>query len=702
MSGGSRGIGSEAALALGESLGLRLVLLGRSAPDTSQVTSTLKAARLRGIDARYLSVDVCDYESLANALASLKAPFDRIDGLLHAAGVNTPAHFDSIDDEALQACLAPKLLGLENLLRASEDRGCRLAVGFGSMISTLGLAGESHYALANGEMSARLERWARETGRLSLTLDWSVWAGAGMGERLGAVERLAAQGVQAIPLEHALERLVKLFSTLDCGGRFMVTGRFADHNDTLFEPRVLHDGRFVSSRRLLYPGVEAIFDARIAPGSDPWLDDHVVDGVRVVPGVMLLEAMAQAAITVTDAPLSGFSDVAFLQAICPDDHGVDLRIAVLRRDDGTVSATVRASDDGFAADRCAATLVTGKKAKMDDLVVQRQGEEPLDGWAIYPALCFAKGRFRRIDSIEALSAFALHAKISAPDKRPWFGPFESSILQLGDPGARDAGRHVLKACVPQTLVLAVSVREIQIADTSTPRRSVEALEISSDGTEFEFDILYRGAEGQALEYWRGARFRATGQRCIADLPAALLATALERSAATIAGRRNVRIASAGTRGDCDRRRMVLSTLGIECSWKRGDGAAEILGKDAVSLSHSASLTLGIRGKPPVACDVVDPGAEADRALAPEDARLLSGFGSAAGAGASALVWAARECARKGAQPAGQPLVRLNPGVDDQPIFRCGTALIICNRFAETGAAAILLNSGDIQDQEVRA
>ena len=42
-------------------------------------------------------------------------------------------------------------------------------------------------------------------------------------------------------------------------------------------------------------GVELIVDSALSLDHDPYLADHRVDGVCVLPGVMMLEAMAQAA-----------------------------------------------------------------------------------------------------------------------------------------------------------------------------------------------------------------------------------------------------------------------------------------------------------------------------------------------------------------------------------------------------------------------
>ncbi|SNR77823.1 type I polyketide synthase [Puniceibacterium sediminis] len=691
VTGGAKGIGAESALRLSKVSGAALLLVGRSSGDDPAVTETLRRAKAQGCRARYLQADVTDASEFRNALETLPEE-ERPTAFLHAAGVNDPAGFDQLDATALSAALAPKLQGLETLLCALDPQRIRLAIGFGSVIGALGLAGETHYALANAMMSARLMRWGRCHDLRTLALDWSVWAGAGMGERIGAVERLARRGVEAIPLGTALDRLCVLLYAPQSDEHLIVTGRFGQPRTLGFAAQPSLQGRFLETAQIRFPGIELVVDTRLARGSDPWITDHVVEGTAVMPAVLMLEAMAQAAKALTGHAPTGFRDLDLLGAVTLDGDEITLRTAVLRRDDGSLLAAIRASDDGFSADRATVTLSfepTLDRPEAFDLAANCR----IDGALLYRDLCFNSGRFQRVEEIDHLTAFSLRAglsNLSNASAAPWFGPFESQDMVLGDAGARDAGLHVLQACVPQRRVLPVTVAQIQIADPEARRVSVEAVERASDGNTFVFDVLWRGPDGAIVEYWRGARFRAIAERSIDRLAYPFFPAAMQRAAVLHARRRDIRTAICNSADRQSRRQIVMGALDATEATRRGDGLQMLDGPDALSLSHTASLTFGARGPGVLACDLVETATRDDTPLVRDDSLIAEKLHASGIANAFAAVWAARECARKGGVPAAQPLLPLKGSEPGFQAFRCGAAQILCHAVQNDGCIALML------------
>ncbi|QFT32211.1 Phthiocerol/phenolphthiocerol synthesis polyketide synthase type I PpsA [Labrenzia sp. THAF82] len=692
VSGGAKGIGAESALHLARQANTSLLLLGRSPPSDPEVQETLTRARELGLIAEYLSVDLSDLNALRAALRTCPLA-ERVSAILHAAGVNEPKQFDKLDPADLDQAMAAKVTGLENLLTAFRKHPIRLVVGFGSIIGEIGLAGEAHYALANGLMSARLEAWGKASSVLVLALDWSVWAGAGMGERLGAVERLAASGVEAIPLTTALEHLSTLVaSARTASGRRIVTGRFGPPDDVSIIGPPLPLARFAGTVRQHTSEVELVLDTAIAPGADPWLSDHKVDGTAVVPGVMLLEAMAQAAKALTGQDVTGFRELAFHSAILPPDAGLTLRIAVLQQTRGTVTAAVRASDDGYRVDRASATIDCTPQPEINT-AFEISPDMDIDGAHIYDGLCFNTGRFKRIARLQHLTAYELRASFSERDPRPWFGPYEAQDMCLGDPATRDAGLHVLQACVPQRRVLPVSVERVTLADAKAERHSVEAREVWSDGQRFVFDILWRDRTGRPVEQWHAVCFQSVGDRKIDDLPYQLLPAAMQRAADLFCNRKDIHVAICNSMDRKRRRERVLDTLHATAAGKRGDGMQLIEGSDTLSLSHNGSLTFGLRGSGVLACDLVVTTNGVPPALSPGDGRVLDMLEGLDSQFASVVTWSARECARKGGLPPGQPLIPLKSPAPGLTVFRCGPARILCQRRKDSGCAAILLSPG---------
>src|SRR5260221_362214 len=197
---------------------------------------------------------------------------------------------------AAEKASPPNVTGLENVLAAVDPDRLRLLVTFGSLIARTGLRGEADYGVANEWLRGIVERWKdRHRACRCLHLDWSVWSGAGMGERLGRLDLLMQQGITPIPIEEGLRILRELLKRDLPMTSLVVAGRFGDPPTLSFDRQELPFLRFLEKIRAHTPGVELIADAELSVESDPYLNDHIFDGERLLPGVMGLDAMAQVA-----------------------------------------------------------------------------------------------------------------------------------------------------------------------------------------------------------------------------------------------------------------------------------------------------------------------------------------------------------------------------------------------------------------------
>src|SRR5207302_1052126 len=99
---------------------------------------------------------------------------------LHGAGTNAPALIEDLDEVQFHAAFAPKVDGLRNLLGCCDAEALRLVIAFGSVIARTGMRGEAHYAFANEWLAATMDDFGAAHPRCrTLTIEWSVWAGAG-------------------------------------------------------------------------------------------------------------------------------------------------------------------------------------------------------------------------------------------------------------------------------------------------------------------------------------------------------------------------------------------------------------------------------------------------------------------------------------------------------------------------------------------
>ncbi|MEO0971446.1 MAG: SDR family NAD(P)-dependent oxidoreductase [Pseudomonadota bacterium] len=567
VTGGAKGIGAECALRLAERTGVRLALLGRSRADCDEVKATLARAQVLGISARYFSADVTNAQQVAAVVKAIESHWGHVQGLIHAAGINEPAPFDRIEDSVFDNTMAVKVAGLDALLQATANRPPKVVITFGSIIGCLGLAGETHYALANAAQSQRLTRLAaRHPNVRTLNLDWSVWGTVGMGERLGTLERLRSEGVHPLPLDRALEVFERLLAS-DASGTRIVTNRFGHANDIDLGAAPLPLHRYLESVRVHYPGLELVVDVQLSRGVDLYLEDHLIDGKVVLPGVMMLEAMATAARALwgRDAAGVGFEQVRFDKSISfAPRETVTVRIAALVADDGAVTVHLRCTLDGFASVYASARVREESVAAGGHPPVrfERSPGRLINASPLYDTgLFFNRGRFACVGRYDRLGSRELSATLAPREPpQPWFAPYQPQALLLGDPGRRDSGLHALQSCVPQRRVVPLSVDAVQVRHPARERVRVEAVQRWADQRHFVFDLQYFDADDQLVEHWQEVRFAAVAALDPQAIPDVLSEVWLERELALRTGRDDLLCAVAQGEDQAARRAAVCAAL----------------------------------------------------------------------------------------------------------------------------------------------
>jgi acyl transferase domain-containing protein/NAD(P)H-dependent flavin oxidoreductase YrpB (nitropropane dioxygenase family)/NADP-dependent 3-hydroxy acid dehydrogenase YdfG len=225
LTGGARGITASVALALAESAGCHIELVGRTAPPGSpdpemaaatdppgirrilarrglespreieaetgrllrerEIRATLGRLRDAAASVRYHAVDVRDATAIGALLGDVHGRHGRLDGVIHGAGIledrllrdKTPESFARVYSTKVDGAraLMAGLHGIPGLLR-----DVRFIVLFGSVCGVFGNRGQADYAAANDALDSMAHAWsARLPGRV-VTVDWGPWAGGGM------------------------------------------------------------------------------------------------------------------------------------------------------------------------------------------------------------------------------------------------------------------------------------------------------------------------------------------------------------------------------------------------------------------------------------------------------------------------------------------------------------------------------------------
>jgi enediyne polyketide synthase len=363
VTGGGKGIGAECALGIARHTGARVGLVGRSLPaDDTELAANLERFAAAGIRWLYCAADVTHEPALREAVHRCERELGPITGVLHAAGINHPRLLGELDAGAFHRTVAPKLAGLRHLLSALDPSRLRLLLTFGSAIARTGMAGEADYATANEWLRLATERFAAAHPVCRcLALEWSVWAGLGMGERLGRIQALVEQGIAPIPPDSGVRLLLELLAHPPAGASVLLSGRMGASPTLSLERPELPLRRFLERPRVYYPGIELIADADLAAHTDPYLDDHVFGGHRLLPAVLGLEAMAQAAMVLAgrEEPPT-FEQVELSRPVVVEGtEPAVIRVAALLRGPDEVEVALRAAESAFQVDHFRARCIFG-------------------------------------------------------------------------------------------------------------------------------------------------------------------------------------------------------------------------------------------------------------------------------------------------------------------------------------------------------
>jgi enediyne polyketide synthase len=701
VTGGGKGITAECALALAADNGARLAVLGRSDPEQDpELSANLRRMAESGVTVRYACADITDPADVRAAVTELAGVLGPITALLHGAGRNEPGALTGLDMEAFRRTFAPKIDGLRGVLEAIEADRLRLLVTFGSILGRTGLRGEAHYATANEWLACLTREVAdRYPQCRTLCLEWSVWSGVGMGERLAVAEGLARDGITPITPDQGVRLLRRLVTDPDAPTTVVISGRTGAIDTVRRELPELPLLRYVDKPLVRYHGVELITEVDLNAGTDPYLADHRLDGDLLFPAVLGMEAMAQVASAATGwTTMPVIEDVEFLRPIVvPPDGATTIRIAAAVTDADTVEVAIRSAETNFAAEHFRARL-RYSGGEIPEGPPSQVGDDlppvPLEpARELYGDVLFQGDRFRRLRRYHRVAARQVDAEVATLEREDWFAAFLPAYLLLGDPGMRDALMHGNQVCVPDATLLPSGIERVYPTRTTTAatrRLRYCATERHRDGDSYLYDIAVRDERGDVVERWEGLRLRAVRKGDgRGPWVAPLLGPYLERAVEDLLG---IRVAVAvepdGPNGlgeagrDAQHRAHTAIAVGRACGHRvtvryRPDGRPEIDGNRMISSSHGSRLTLGVVADQTVGCDietvVARPAQEWKGLLGRHTpvAHLLAVESGEGADTAGTRVWAAIECLRKAGLPADAPLTMTTAGRHPWKVFSSG-------------------------------
>ncbi len=274
-----------------------------------EIDTTLRRFASQGINAHYHSCDVSNRQQLQKVLAQVRQLSGPITGVLHGAGVGKDARFDRKQKEKVEQCIAAKVDGTLALMDATQSDPIEHFIGFGSISGRFGANGHTDYSLAN-EMLCKLIAWyQRQRPEVrAIGFHWHAWGDVGMATKPETRLALEMIDMQFMPASEGLQHLLNELESNGNASEVLITDdryyrafypseSIVDSNSTRTTESIIHTP--LISRAELRPTVPSrqhteVFVAHVDPGRDPFLTEHKLDGVPLMPFVVATEMMLEA------------------------------------------------------------------------------------------------------------------------------------------------------------------------------------------------------------------------------------------------------------------------------------------------------------------------------------------------------------------------------------------------------------------------
>jgi len=270
--------------------------------------SAISAVQAAGGIAHYYSINLTDPDAVAKIIQQVRERSGHIDVLLHAAGTERSHFLPDKDSREFDLVFDVKSDGWFNLLHAIGDMPLGATVAFSSIAGRFGNAGQTDYSSANDLLCKITSsfRTARPATR-GIVIDWTAWGGMGMATRGSIPKMMELAGIDMLPPEAGIPLIRRELTAGGTNGEIVVGQRLGVLQNEWDATGGLDTSAAGASKslRLQGPMIGKLagaglqsgltIETTLDPATQPFLHDHQIDGTPVLPGVMGIEAFAEAA-----------------------------------------------------------------------------------------------------------------------------------------------------------------------------------------------------------------------------------------------------------------------------------------------------------------------------------------------------------------------------------------------------------------------
>ncbi len=282
----------------------------------------IRAVRDAGGTVHWYQADLTDAAAVRASVQAIVERSGKVDVLLHCAGLEISRFLPDKTDREYDLVFDVKANGWFHLMHTLGDTPLGAAVVFSSIAGRFGNGGQTDYSAANDLLCKSVSALsAARPGTRGVAIDWTAWAGIGMASRGSIPKMMAMAGIDMLPASIGVPVVRNELTAAGGGGEVVVAGALGLMLD---EPA---DGGIQTSLATeafsgRWPMLGTVERCTVAEGlvvatsltaDQPFLDHHRIDGTPVLPGVMGIEAFAEAAAALVPGwQVAAVRDVAFL------------------------------------------------------------------------------------------------------------------------------------------------------------------------------------------------------------------------------------------------------------------------------------------------------------------------------------------------------------------------------------------------------
>ncbi|TVQ87485.1 MAG: SDR family NAD(P)-dependent oxidoreductase [Deltaproteobacteria bacterium] len=279
-----------------------------------EVRSTLNDLKELGCEVTYAAVDVTDSEAVRAAVAKVSHGAGPVRGVVHGAGIIADKLIADKSLADFDRVYQTKVEGLRSLLATTSPQDLKLLAVFSSVAGRYGNRGQADYAMANEAITHLCHAWRHAGVPGVKAFHWGPWDGGMVTPTLAAA--FEARGLALVGQVQGAEAFCE---ELERGGpavEVVIGG--PDSPSGLLGQR---PSRAISDAS---EGEETIF----LRAEQTFLADHRIDGKPVLPFVMALELMADAARRRhPELRFVGMREVAVLKGVVLEDDEIALTLS---------------------------------------------------------------------------------------------------------------------------------------------------------------------------------------------------------------------------------------------------------------------------------------------------------------------------------------------------------------------------------------